>query len=118
MAEKNGTLRPLTILSLEGGRKINMRPTMEALEAIERRLYPDGVMEVYKRIRAEKPRFTDLAACIYEGALACGEKLDYKEAFGLVQAEFLPCSVACFNFIATAFGPVDPEQKPGPPPAV
>ncbi len=114
MAAKNGHLRPEVVLSI-GDRKIKMRPTMQALEAIERRR---AIVEIYQSIRDQKPRFSDLALVISEGAQATGEELSYTEAFELVQAHFLLCSVACFNFTACAFGPPPEAAAAGPPPAV
>jgi hypothetical protein len=115
MAGKNGHLRPETVLAA-GERKIKMRPTHEALEAIERRCNA-GVVELYQRIKAQKPRFSDLAVVIEEGARATGEDISKAEAFDLVQEHMLPCSVACFHFLATAFGPPPESAKPGPPQA-
>ena len=113
MARK--TLRPDVTLEV-GGEKILLRPSHEAMEAIERRC-DAGFAKLYRRIRDEDARFSDLAVVIEEASRAGGKRVAYEEALELAQAHFVDVSRAVFEFIAGAFGPPPDGAAANPPPA-
>jgi hypothetical protein len=111
------TLRPDITLEV-AGRKILLRPTTAAVEAIERRC-DAGFAKLYRRLCNDDARFTDLAVILEEASGAAGPKhgLSYDEAFEIAQSHFVDVGRAALELLAGAFGPPPDGAAANPPPA-
>lgn len=112
---KPKTLRPDVVLDV-AGQKILLRPSHDAMESIERRC-DAGFAKLYRRLRDEDARFSDLAIIVEEASKAGGKEVSYAEAFELAQSHFVEVARGAFALLAGAFGPPPEGAAANPPPA-
>ena len=112
---KPKTLRPSTTLTI-GEQNWEMKPTLAAMEAIERNC-DAGFSTLFRRLRNEDYRFSDIAMIVHEATKAAGKAIPYPEAFELAQAHPSDTATAALMFVASAFGPPPEGAAANPPPA-
>jgi hypothetical protein len=94
-----------------GDRTFVLRPTFEALCAIEDRL-DTGVIELAERIAQRRHGVRDIGAVLFEAAHAADPTVSQAEIEAAVaRAGLRAATLAALNLLACALGGPDPEKK-------